>query len=568
VILCDLDANMTARAPVHRDLSESVVAEVLGQCINTQLNNLITAEEEYTRLWTWALSEDASICHPAKNILSAAQDKLRSALGNDWRSESESARKIRERAQGELASDPVKYLTYQALKVDYYLTCCCDGDRSRLMLVLDNVDPLPPRIQYYTLDLASRFQTMSRCKLLISLRPLTYSSNLQGANRIIEIVEHIGPSVIDFIVHRIKKAVLSRNLSTLSVKITEDGRPDRIIGEPEAKRWVEEIVSAISRDPRQPSSRGDPAARFFIEGICGHSLRFALILAPKIFGSPVMSVAEVIDAGSPRHRVRDHDIIRSILDGWKGYYCAERGRVTDNIFDLGEIPASRSCTSKVRLLKKLHSSHNGLVSVGEIRQHLASFGYRDQLILDTVNSLINERKRLAWSDSVAKYETFEGYNNTNLKLSSGGAFYVEHAMFNLEYVQGVHVDVLVPREDTLEHDPRNFADRLRSLELFVRHVYQQDLSEVKHMMNNTQVDYVEVYGASLFSVSMIVALERQVKKVGNSMLNTTKVGKEKRQDIARTVERWNSLMLYVQQDSKSIIEKLASLNPQVLGETA
>jgi hypothetical protein len=562
VKICNLDADSHL---LQTDCSENIVMKKLVRYLSPEMDDLISPEEEITKMWTWAMCNDTNT-HPAKNVLSDAQSKLRSTIGNTWRSESEAAIAVRKEALSKLHQDPFDNLDYQALRVDYYLSCRCAGDRSRFLLVLDNADPLPPRTQHYIFTYASRFQTASRCKMLVSLRPLTYSSNLQAANRLIEVVEHIGPSVIDVIRKRVEQKVLPRDLRKLTVTVNDEGRSYRPVQDAEARQWLQDIIRTIS-EVKPAGPKGEPNARSFIEGICGRSLRSALIVAPKIFGSPVAPPLPVGEATSQRQRVRDHDIIRAIVDGWHGYYQGDPKRVTDNIFDLGSND-SRSCTSKIRLLKKLMASHNKVITVGELRQHLAYFGYQDKLILDTVNNVMSQSKRLAWSDSVPYYETLDGYQNTRIQLSSAGEYYVEHAMFNLEYVQGVHVDVLLPRDQTLQHDPRKFADRLSSLELFIRYLHLQDLEEVKRMLRNPQEDYIDVYGTTLFSIDIVGALERQIRNVANALLRSGKTGKERREDITNTVDRWASLLVTIQTDSHPIEDKIASLRPSSRGATA
>src|SRR5258708_6541038 len=543
VIVCDLDSDIHLRDNSYNEPPENTVVKALIRYLSPKFNDLIPPEEELTKMWTWARCNDTNT-HPAKNILSDAQDRLRSKLGNAWRDESQAAMMIRAEAISFLQQNPHDNLVYQALRVDYYLSWRCGGDRSQVLLVLDNADPLPPRTQYHIFTYALRFQVASQCKMLVSLRPLTYSSNLQGANRLIEVIEHVGPSVIDVIRQRIEQKVLPCDLSNLSVNVTDDGRSYRSIQDAEAKRWAEEVVRTIS-ETKPVGLKGDPNARAFIEGICGHSIRSALIVAPKIFGSPVAPPLSPGEPGGQRQRVRDHDVIRAIVDGWHGYFYSDGKRVTDNIFDLGSND-SRSCTSKIRLLKKLRASHNRVVSVGEMRQHLSYFGYQDKVVVDTINSVMMQSKRLEWSDYVAFYESLDGCQNHRLQLSSAGEYYIENAMFNLEYVQGVHVDVLLPREETLQHDPRKFADRLRSLELFIRFLHQQDVEEVKRMLRNPQEDYVDVYGLALFSVEIVAALARQVKNTASSLLRSGKTGKERREDISTTVDRWESILVTVQ----------------------
>jgi hypothetical protein len=66
----------------------------------------------------------------------------------------------------------------------------------------------------------------------------------------------------------------------------------------------------------------------------------------------------------------------------------------------------------------------------------------------------------------------------------------------------------------------------------------------------------------------VVALERQIKNIANSLLRSGKTGRERREDVINTVERWESILVTIQRDSKPIVDKIASLRPRSLGETA
>jgi hypothetical protein len=157
IILCDLNANMQTAA--SSDLSDNDVADILTGYLSAKLNTLITPDEEYKGFWTWALSAGEYTSHPGKHILSAAQDELRDTLGNDWQAETPEAIALRKQCR-KLLRNSLEKLTYQGLRIDYFLTACCKGDRSRLLIILDNVDPLSPRLQFQILDLAI---SPSRC---------------------------------------------------------------------------------------------------------------------------------------------------------------------------------------------------------------------------------------------------------------------------------------------------------------------------------------------------------------------------------------------------------------------
>jgi hypothetical protein len=560
VILCDFDACLDVGNNNMENLTDNDIERVLARTLSRHLNRLISPKEEWGKLWTWGLSQGVGRNHPTKDILSAAADKLRIYFDDNWLSESDDAIRIRKQCHAELLKNNSHNLIYQALRIDYYLTCLCKDDRSRFLLIIDNVDPLPPRVQYKIQRLASRLQTAAYCKVLLSTRPLTYSSTHQSGHRVVEIIEHIGPSVIDLIENRVKNCILNIDMPKLAVRIREDGYGERIIHQEQAKGWVWEVLRTLKQDRRSSvPPPGEPNARIFVEGVCGYSLRSALVLGPEIFGSAVIPILGTLDgelSRSHRLRVRDHDIIRAMLEGSQGYFKAHAGRITDNVFDLGEGAASRSCTSKVRLLKKLAGSNNGIVMLGELRTHLLHFGYNDQLILDTVNSVIAQTKRLAWSDKFVQYATLDGCENTKIHISEAGRFYINYAIFNLEYVQGVHVDVLLPQQETLKHDPRHFVDRARSLEFFVRYLNQQDHEEVLNMLDNKGAsDYNTVCNGSLFSIDIITALARQIENVGKS-LQAGKLTHERHLEIQYAIDRWTELADTVKNAESELLIKL------------
>jgi hypothetical protein len=560
-ILCDFDACIEVGSTNMDSLTDSEVAEVLVRRLAPSLNTLISAKEEWTKLWTWGLSVGPEGNHSAKEILADAAEALRLRFDDDWLSESDETIQVRKQCYRELTRNPSHHLLYQALRIDYYLTCRCKDDRSKFLLIIDNVDPLPPQVQLKIQNLVSRLQTATHCKILLSMRPLTYSSTHQAAHRLVEVIEHIGPSVIDLIENRITHCILDIDMPGLEVRISEEGYGERTIRQDQAKAWVKEVFQAFKQERRYPALIGEPSARTFVEGICGYSLRAALVLGPKIFGSPIIPISGIIDGENPRShwlRVRDHDIIRAALEGWQSFFKASPSEVIDNLFDLGEGAASRSCTSKVRLLKKLAGSNNGVVTLGDLRSHLSRFGYDEQLILDTVNAVIAQTKRLAWSDKLVQYKTLDGYENTKITISEAGQFYIDYAMFNLEYVQGVHVDVLLPKQETLKHDPRHFGDRSRSLEFFVRYLNQQDHREVSKMLDSDGAsDYKSICKGSLFSIEIIINLARQIENIGKSM-QSGRSSPERRTEIQAAIDRWTDLVFTVQNNESELLNRLAN----------
>jgi len=553
---CDLDSTI----PSNSDPSDAA-AKLLAQYLAVKINDLIPPEDEFTKMWTWGMSFADTDAHSAKYVLADSQSALRRELGAGWLGESEEGIRIRKECHKEIQADPGRYLTYLALAIDYYLTVVCADKRGSVLILLDNVDPLPPRLQYELLRCASRVQEAARCKLLVALRPLTYSKNLQAANRTVDVIGHIGPTAFDLIEARVQRLIIETDMPSLQLRITDDAGSERVVGQGEIKLWIKEVVDSIRH---QTTTMGpEVSARKFLEGICNNSLRNALVVAPKLFGSPVipfsMPMAATTARGTASTRIKSHDLIRAMLIGWHSHFENKQGRVTDNIFDLGRGASCASLTCKVRILKKLASAANGIVALEELRDHLATFGYRDATVLDGINAVIMQTKRLAWSDLVVQYESFSDAPTSKLEITDGGRFYVAHAILNLEYVQEVHLDVPLPRHAILgQYHNNRFSDRIRSLYLFMRHLQDEDRREVLNVLaRQGGVEYTAVYGKALFSSQMAEALGRQVMKVGRAM--ATKAGERFQHEIEEGLIPWGQIEQLTAREEGEILRKLSTV---------
>lgn len=401
------------------------------------------------------------------------------------------------------------------------------------------------------------------------MRPLTYSlTHGQRATRTIQVIQHTGPTPLQLIADRVKRLIEDASLSKLRIIKHEYGAPERIIDEGDFKSWIKYVMDAIveSRPSRGSSSR-EPSASEFINGLCNNSLRSALLVAEKIFGSPnfpMVTVREIDSTETPHvPTLRNHDIIRAILLGQHHHYEHSPTRITDNIFDLGSAANSVSATVKFRLLKELASSNGrrGMMMLDEIKARLSGFGYDNHTILDAVNGAICQVKRLAWSDKVAYYASLDDPKDTKLSISKAGRFYVEQAVYSLEYVQEVHVDVLLPFDVTgSTYNHRSFSNRISSLYKFLRYLHDMDIREVRCALVDSigKNRYIEAYGHDLFSSVISRSLIPQIQGIGNSMLRRWRGDSTARDELEKCLSLWGSLDDLLESEDRAIV---ATLNP-------
>ena len=474
VVYCDLDPN-----PQIAVESPEWAARLLSQYVSSPVGKLLAPSEEFTRAWTWGMSNSDESPHYAKGVLSGAITRLRRELEDKWLEESPEAITIRKQCHEAICKDHQEFLTYLAFLIDYHLSVKCSNDRGRFLLVLDNINPLPPILQYELLRCAARLQESAQCKVLVAMRPMTYSRNLQGASRTANFIEHLGPDTLDLIQTRVESLVFKADISQIRVKMKDENGADLEVGESEIKYWINQVLASAKQTGG--SHPGEYGAREFIEGVCNNSLRSALVLAPQLFTSAV--VPFVLPSATPHRsdhspRIRSHELVRAMMTGRRSCFRAVHAPIVDSVFDLGKDASHVSLLCKVRLLKKLDVSGTGVCQLEQLRDHLQIFDIPDQAILEGVNSIIAQTKRLAWSDSVVEYKSFAEAPASKIKIADAGRFYVRTAVMNLEYVQEAHVDAPLPPSTILRgYQNTKFADRVNSLRLFIRHLHDVDRRE-------------------------------------------------------------------------------------------
>ncbi len=552
-VYCDLDPN-----PQVAIESPDWAARLLAQQLSPAVEALIAPSEEFTSAWTWGLSNSDDRPHHAKGVLSTAKTKLRRELDDDWLLPSPAAIKIRKECHEIIHKDYQEFLTYLAFLIDYHLTVKCGGDRSKFLLVLDNIDPLPPLLQYELLRCASRLQESAQCKVLLAMRPMTYSKNLQAAHRTIDFIEHLGPDALDLIQSRIDNLVFKADLSAIRVKMKDETGTDVEIGETEIKHWIQQVLHT-ARQVGSPLS-GEPSAREFIEGVCNNSLRSALLLAPRLFTSSVVPfVLSATNANrSPVHtRIRGHEIVRAILTGRRSCFHSSHALVVDSLFDLGRTASTISLLCKIRLLKRLDTSGTGALQMEQLRDHVSIFGISDSAILDGINAIIAQNKRLAWSDMVVEYSSLAQLPASTLKISDAGRFYVRRAILNLEYVQETHLDAPLPTSAVMrDYQNNRFSDRITSLRLFLRHLHDVDKKEVQRALSMQRgAEYAEVYGPELITSTISLAIARQVLNVGKAMLGG-RINSRIASDMEESLSPWSEMENLLAHEDRDIVGKL------------
>lgn len=543
--------------------------ELLVTALSPLALNLVNTEAEFGPCWDWALEQygmlDASDEHSSVNVLEPAVEALTREYGAQWQRNDDQAVEFRRKhLHQQVCTSVERKFQYIAMRLDYYLTVIRHDERHRLCIVLDNIDPLPPLLQRELLLCASRLQLNARCKLILSMRPLTYSLTYeQRANRTVKVLQHIGPPALALIEDRVKRLIEAPDIPGLKLRVQAEDSVERDLTQQDFKAWVRQVFEDIraSRTPGGSRSQ-EPSAFEFIEGLCNNSLRSALLVAEKIFGSrnlPMVLPDDPPSDGTHTTILKNHEIVRAVLLGRHPHFVSELTRVTDNIFDLGDATVCHSPTCKYRILRELASAPGrGILMLDELLERLNRFGYDERTLLEAVNGVISQVKRLAWSDMAVAYQTLHEPPHSRLSISRAGRFYVDHAIFSLEYVQEVHVDVLLPEHVAgSAYNHRGFSDRINSLYRFMRYLHEVDRHEVQLALADvgSRRRYFDTYGATLFTCEMARALARQITKIGASILRR-RTDEKSRYVIEGALARWETFDRVLATEDQAIIDLL------------
>jgi hypothetical protein len=542
---------------------ERAMLGYLADVFAAVVRRLLKPSEEYERAWTWAMGVEVAE-HPSVLALEQAFAHLRETLGDDWQGQTPSAIAERKVAASKLRGDPSTLLRYQLMLLDFYTSVQCDGDGRRLIVIFDNLDPLPPNYQRFLFDRCIRLSNYAPFKFVLAMRPATFKRRIEthAGFTTYNMIHHCGPSLQSVLTARIAQIVnasdedLLRIVApvTLPFSVRIEGS-DVHVGPNQVRAFCANIMNAF-----ESSSNGPSDSPSIIDGVAGNSLRLGLLLAGKVFSANVLPLRDLLDAAPKPKLFRRHEIDRCVLlRGWHCYTPAEN-RVVDNVFDtgVGTAGAKGNLTCKLRLLYFLQRHRGAGATLGRADFFLRLFGYPTETVLAAVNAVLVSPRRLAISNNVLYVPTISGLESIQLQITPAGSYYIDHAIKSLEYVQEVHYASELPAQLVIEHDPKNFRDRVRSLSLFLAYLADLDQGEVKTFIAESRTqEYIDVFGSDLVSLTIARSIEPALKRVADA------IARNRRSvdvyDIQSAIIDWQSMYASKSNAAAGLLKHLRSV---------
>ncbi len=525
-------------------------------------------EEEIKAMWTWALGlKEHSRDHLASIALHRARETLRAQGGGpqgDKETDALIALRRKERKKIIEGGDLVVALTYQCLRLDYLVTCRFRGDPRRIVLILDNVDPLPSAFHLRVLNIVQRVSQQAHCKVILSLRPPTYASTTdQGGGFVYHRIEHAGPSIDSLLKRRFRAHILDLSDSDLRRALTDsfaedaEDAPRRAITRVDdeyavayegaavpfscIRGWLRAVYEMVvkGRSKRSADLRAFPDAHHVMRGVCGYSIRQAKLLTLKVLQSQFIPVCEVVGGkldiegverdtacradnarvpaahpGAARElarRLHHREVIRAMLVWSQGEFKPLPNRVFDNIYRCSS-RSPRGLTCKLRILHFVASGGEGAVyDLREVLRWTSLFYYDEATVQAALNAMVSMYKRLLWCDSALRFEIpLTAYANARVSLAPPGRYYIDFLSCNPTYVQ----EMLRSSDANIASraESAGMVGRVRDLRHFLQELFKQDADEVQAILYQgaSAHQYNRVHGTQLFSERIIEAARRNI----------------------------------------------------------
>ena len=271
------------------------------------------------------------------------------------------------------------------------------------LVAFDNLDSLEPALQREALRLSHKINEMLSAKVLVPMRPHTFTINIDAAN-FNEVLSHWSPDIFKVIEFRIRKMIDSHNeeIKTIGYQLLE-------------------VYSFISETKY--------AKDLFVQ-TCGLSVRFALRNFYNFLLSPLVYWDK--DELQIKHIGRN--------EFYQAYFCSE----TDdqlmyehnfvNLFSLKTHDGGVIYSNiKLRILYFL-SKGTG-TSVRDIRNKMELFGYNDVQICAALNDMLRRKTALIWSDNSLHYTEKMLSESHVLKLTPIGICYFNSLISDIRYMR-------------------------------------------------------------------------------------------------------------------------------------
>ncbi len=483
---------------VDMEKTREVVYDFFNLKFRSALNDIIDFEKEITLMWDEIIKQN-----PDNDAVQFIKNNLRKRGALYLEKEVnfyENFLNIRREVYNLIEKDRDIYLNYLAALFRYIQNNYINGNNKCIIVFVDNLDQLSIFIQRTTKHILRHFFRASTIKGVICARQSTYRGlGLDGWAVADEVVPICGPTVINIIKQRIEAAIENLSPFIKDLNLNED---DKI--------FLHKNISRIN------NLLNNSLISNFITSIVGHSIRKGLLLAERLISNSVYDILK-------HNELKKGDVIKALLLGDNDILISSRDDgYIDNIYTVtGHDSSKGPLLIKLRLLRLLSKRkdlRDGLF-IGEIYEYLIAFGYTDNLILNALNDLLHESKRLIWSNSILFYRDISDILSSaksSLFISSAGVEYQDFLYQNIEYLQQAMVVFFTKNQNNKFNTAyESTLSNMKTLLLFLDKIIHQDIKEIHSFSNSFDLNiYKELWnGDCRLSLDILQSVKLNLEKI-------------------------------------------------------
>lgn len=363
---------------------------------------------------------------------------LKTIVVEDWRASFDSF------SNEELAKHKIARLRY--------IMDTAPDNATHRVVIIDNVDHLPPRLQNQIVDNSIWLTEFLGVRLLIAVRPLTWEN--QHGHKTLDVEEHLAPSLADVLCSRLQYVIDFESATTEEVR---------------AIRWLIDEL----RDDRSH-------LRNLVYGSSGVSIRAALRNFHNFLSSPLLD--------------GDHESLKPSVLARAFFVGGEQSIDHDNIDDIFSVQNVRNThvsLLKPRILDYVIRTHGGRVSLIDLFEFIKCFGFSETEIVRAIDELMLRKRSIIWSNMFHKLGRRTAVRDQALiAISPIGASYYSRLFGEYLYT-----------EACLASNRREIISASDVIE-FSRRIILEDEEQISNYLScRSAADYYSVYGLEFPSIS-------------------------------------------------------------------
>jgi Cdc6-like AAA superfamily ATPase len=406
-------------------------------------------------------------------------------------------------------------------------------DPTCFVIMYDNVDALPPEVQYEVLAEILSLQTLSQIRGIVALRQATFARAGNQAIHSFCYFPHLGPNPRKIVEARLKHFV------------------DYPESYPTLSQVSSHTVLAIERRARYILASKHKPALDLLEKLAGRSTRLALLLAQRFFinntvrclqDPPHLNDLErallVGKNETQQLRMDDQQIANIFVSAESGSFSLVILRILQMLEAYRETPLARTSRAVGAVLKVIYPT----ITTTAVKEH--------------INYLLNLRRPIIWADGKSFYESPKVFveNDDVLTLTQAGHEYFSVLTTHLVYVQEAMVGIDWTEDEVpTEVNYASFTDRLDILRRFIKLLCERDKQEISRVRSQFgDTDGVQFLVFELLSTRILENIGKSVVSiVENQVIEESAF----RSDTQSMMRDWHNLFLLALEDERNLSQK-------------